>query len=838
MDGDMRRFETLLSRYENTVTVKKRIRDMVVLARQDLIIDAPFLHLDLISCRNLLTYLNPDMQAKLLSLFQYILNPKGLLFLGQSGSRYGQTHLFDPVDQRWRIYRRSETQARRLPALMRGRHAAQLAWRKDKCAPRDSVCALNVREFMTSLVDLFDCSGVLVDERGNITYVQGDVSPYFKFPEGSIGEYFNAVDIARPQMRPMLQSMLHRVAVGAGAITSNTIVLGDNGSERGVRIRIGPFPAKEAGCRRLIVFSPVALSNAAIASDASLEPGDPRRVAQLENALAETREQLQDTVEELETSTENLQTVNEELQTANEELQATNEELETSNGESQASNEELSTVNDELRAKSEETEKLLDDLKLSEKRNRLLVDELNQLVIKRTVALETTEEAVQEASEEQQLAEEKVRRLSKVFMDSSDPIIIEDLDTTILDASRAAEEAYGFTRAELIGQSIRKLIPQGQHVSAEELRRRCLAGETIRNWEGIRRDRTGGHQPVLVTAFALKGGHEKPESIATIAKDIAKIKDLQQEMERRANQLARLTNELTLAEQRERRRLARILHDHLQQLLAGAKLKLEMLRDEHVETGKSELQSALQMIMESLKASRSLSAELSPPVLYQHGLDKALDWLARWMHETHGLRVDLNLDPAAAPAKEELKILLFESVRELLFNVVKHAQTRSARVDMLCHDNLTRIVIVDTGEGFDPEGLWRGESDEETGFGLINIRERLQLIGGAFEIQSRPGKGTTVILTAPVEKSVCIESTYLDNCAKSAAGRPVRQRTAQQSARTRPGKTKVMLVDDHTVLRTGLSAMLSKFGDIEIAGQAANGEEAVALARETRPDVS
>jgi PAS domain S-box-containing protein len=424
-----------------------------------------------------------------------------------------------------------------------------------------------------------------------------------------------------------------------------------------------------------------------------------------------------------------------------------------------------------------------------------------------------------------------------VFMDSSDPILIEDPDTTILDANRAAEEAYGYTRAELIGQSIRKLIPDQRHAAAEEMRRRCLAGETIRNWEGIRRDRNGGHQPVLVTAFALTGGHGQPESIATIAKDIAKIKELQQEMERRAHQLARLTSELTLAEQRERRRLARILHDHLQQLLAGAKLKLEMLRDEQAETGNSELQSALQMIMESLKASRSLSAELSPPILYQHGLDKALEWLARWMGETHGLQVDLNLDPAAAPAKEELKILLFESVRELLFNVVKHAKTRSARVDMTCHDSLSRIIVGDTGSGFDPEGLWRGALDAETGFGLINIRERLQLIGGDFEIQSHPGKGTTVTLTAPVQKSVLIGLRGPENGAESAAGPPVQQLVVQQHARLRTGKIKVMLVDDHTVLRTGLAAMLSKSGAIEIAGQAANGEEAVALARNARPDV-
>lgn len=837
LNSDMERFESAFVRCEHTITVKKHIREMVVVARQDLMKDAPFLHLDLISCRNVLTYVDNGMQHKLLSLFHYLLDPKGLLFIGQSESINARTDLFDAADPQWKIYRRREMPTRGLPLLMQDRHHAQLVRQNETSTPRDENRIWKAGELVDSLVELLDCCGVLTDEQANILYVRGDVSPYFKFPEGSIHERLNAVEMSRPPIRFVLQSMLHRFDRKGGAVTSSVIDLGDNGNRRDIRIKIGPVSGKETGDCRLIVFIPAEMPPQSAFADDSPETPDPQRTVQLEQALADTREQLKNTVAELETSTEELQLLNEELQTANEELQATNEELETSNEELQASNEELNTVNDELRAKSEEADKFLQDLKKSELRNRLLVDELEILVKKRTAALEKTVQALRDASEEQRRTEGKLRRLSKVFMDSSDPIIIEDLNTTILDANRAAEEAYGFTRAELIGQSIKKLIPRRRHAPAEELRRRCLAGETVRNWEGLRCDRAGNHYPALVTAFALKGNHEAPESIATIAKDISKIKSMQQEMERRANQLARLTNELTLAEQRERHRLAKVLHDHLQQLLAGAKLKIDMLRMEHSGSVRSDLQSALQMITESLKTSRSLSAELSPPVLYQHGLDKALEWLARWMRETHGLNVELNLDPAAAPEKEELRILLFESVRELLFNVVKHAETRSVRLEMMRRDKHSRIIVSDAGSGFDPQGMWTRDMGDEMGFGLFNIRERLQLIGGAFEIDSRPGNGTTVTLTAPLQKNVCAASLRpgIDPDAASASLAP--SPSPRRQIEIQPGKIRVMLVDDHAVVRNGLSAMLAKHKRIEIAGEAADGEEAVALARRIRPDV-
>jgi two-component system CheB/CheR fusion protein len=145
------------------------------------------------------------------------------------------------------------------------------------------------------------------------------------------------------------------------------------------------------------------------------------------------------------------------------------------------------------------------------------------------------------------------------------------------------------------------------------------------------------------------------------------------ELDQRNRQLARLTSELTLAEQRERRRLAEVLQDHLQQQLAGARLNLEMACAEAAPD--AAVRTAYDLVTHSLETSRTLSAELSPPVLYLHGLTEAFKWLSRWMEKTQNLCVDLHVGLKTDPAQEELKILLFQSVRELLFNVVKHAGT-------------------------------------------------------------------------------------------------------------------------------------------------------------------
>jgi len=222
---------------------------------------------------------------------------------------------------------------------------------------------------------------------------------------------------------------------------------------------------------------------------------------------------------------------------------------------------------------------------------------------------------------------------------------------------------------------------------------------------------------------------------------------------RRAVQLRALASELTLTELRERRRLAEILHDHLQQLLYAARLNLGSLRHRLPEGDLAETVERIDALLDqALTESRTLTVELSPPVLYASGLKGALEWLARHMEQTCGLVVEFEADPRAEPDSEDVRILLFQSVRELLFNVVKHAGARRARVAMAkSSDSRLRLVIADEGNGFDAEKL-KTDGAAAAGFGLFSIGERLELLGGSMEVESAPGQGTRVTIHAPCRR--------------------------------------------------------------------------------------
>ncbi len=218
-------------------------------------------------------------------------------------------------------------------------------------------------------------------------------------------------------------------------------------------------------------------------------------------------------------------------------------------------------------------------------------------------------------------------------------------------------------------------------------------------------------------------------------------------------QLRKLAMELTQAEELERKRLAVMLHDNVQQYMAAVMMKISLLdskmpADEHARCA----QGALALLGEALESSRSLTVSLCPPVLLEAGLMPGLRWLAEWMRDKHGLIVDVSGDDTRS-LPGPLCSLLFQAVRELLFNIVKHSGVNKAtvRVD---HPNAKtlRIVVSDIGKGF-PAGESR-IGITSSGFGLFHLRERLAYIGGTFEVASEPGKGTCVTLTVPAIDSV------------------------------------------------------------------------------------
>jgi PAS domain S-box-containing protein len=306
-----------------------------------------------------------------------------------------------------------------------------------------------------------------------------------------------------------------------------------------------------------------------------------------------------------------------------------------------------------------------------------------------------------------------------------------------------------------------------------------------------------------------------------------------EELEKRALQLQRLTLELSQAEDRERRRLAEVLHDDLQQLLVGAKLHLNILANR---TGDDEeltdvVGQVRTLITESIDKSRGLSHELSPPLLQQGGLSEALAWLAQQMRTTCGLAVQVDASGDAEVGSEALRTFVYKAAQEMLFNVVKHARVKRARVELRRLSGYVRLVVSDEGQGFDTRQLTeRGGA----GFGLFSIRERVQLLGGWMKFKSTPGKGSVFVLAIPDSAAAAVTSD-VDAIGADAALRSMVQAPAVRHLGSR--RIRVLLVDDHKVMRQGIAALLDEEPDIEVVGQAGNGRDAVTLAGQLHPDV-
>jgi PAS domain S-box-containing protein len=322
--------------------------------------------------------------------------------------------------------------------------------------------------------------------------------------------------------------------------------------------------------------------------------------------------------------------------------------------------------------------------------------------------------------------------------------------------------------------------------------------------------------------------------------DITERRRIENELQRahedlaeRAAQLRALAGELTLSEQRERRRLAKVLHDHLQQLLVGAKFRTAIVArmgDELIRQAAAEIEHLLD---ESITASRSLTAELSPPILHEAGLAAAVAWLARWMADRHGLRVSLSVEEGLPDLPEDVRVLLFESVRELLFNAVKHAHVAAAYVAIRRTASARiQITVSDAGPGFDPSALKKA-GETGGGFGLFGIRERLELVGGRLAIDSAPGKGSRITLMAPLGKLVAAAPPAVTAAPRAARTRP----EAKAHAPVAGSQISVLIADDHAVVREGLRRLLDQERDIRIVGEAADGREAVEMTGELQPDV-
>lgn len=366
----------------------------------------------------------------------------------------------------------------------------------------------------------------------------------------------------------------------------------------------------------------------------------------------------------------------------------------------------------------------------------------------------------------------------------------------------------------------------------------------------------GGNEQIFVILAAMKLPDETVFHLT--ATDISKLhharkelirsrKDLDSRIQKRTGRLRSLARELTLAEERERRRIANLVHDNLQQLLVAVLLNIGATKTQnHSYQILKDLESIELMTKECVDITRSLASELSPSILHQCGLAAGFGWLRDWFTEKYGFDLEVCADESLMP-EEDVSITLFQCVREIVFNAVKHSSVKAARLTMNCDDNsFVNISIDDQGAGFDVDALvsqdsWKG------GFGLFSVRERVELLGGVMLIESVPGQGSCITLRFPVELLKCSgngnrdENTNLGKEALDEARDEIIAASGSveiaRSAESGPLRYRVILADDHSMVRQGLVRVFRDEADFEVVGEAANGKEALEMARGQEPDI-
>jgi PAS domain S-box-containing protein len=429
------------------------------------------------------------------------------------------------------------------------------------------------------------------------------------------------------------------------------------------------------------------------------------------------------------------------------------------------------------------------------------------------------------------------RELTLLLETAAQGIVSVDAQGVIATANRAFERMFGWGPGELIGQSIEQLLPSAvreSHAAAPD--------------EGVRGGRphlTGQRKDGSVFPIEVSLNH-MPTSVG--GRTFAFLTDITErqraalaleqrtaELEDRTKQLSQMAWDLTLAEHHAREQIAKTLHDGLQQLLVIVSLNLDVQLKREAEGGGTRntvLSDAKRNLDEAIAAARSLSRELFPPVLHRSGLPAALAWLANWTREKYRLDVEVVADPRADSTRSDLRTLLYESTRELLFNAVKHAKVDRVSLELaLDADDHLCVTVTDRGVGFKPESLDDRWKTGQVGWGLFSIRERLTLLGGRFDVESAPGRGTQVRLVAPRGAARGASVTLPAVIPQPAVPSAIDDKLASAD------RLRILIVDDHAAVRNALRQMLHERPQLQVVGEASDGIEAVVQARRLRPDV-
>lgn len=890
--------------------IRKLVRERIVFACHNVLQDPPFSHVQLITCRNLLIYLQRDIQKQVIAMFHYALKEDGYLVVGSAETV--ESDLFQCVDKQYGLYRRRSVPKRK-PAAPAVRPPSPDARSHEhteapRITPGESYGALHEH-----VVELYAPPSILINPNGELVHYSVQAGRFLQWPGGTPSN--NIFQLLPEPLKFELRTALLTARDDGGSYRSRPIDITLEGKPCQVLLRVQRIDQPRISGYFLAMFDEIDIATKHEPKGEST-PSD-ANTRDLEAELTQTKKRMHILVEEYEATQEHNQAYNEELESTNEELRSTMEELETSKEEMQSINEELATLNQENFHKVEELKQLSGDLK-----NLLTATHIATVFLDRDMRImrftpsmaelfdlrdsdrgrsmtdiahhlgyEQIEEDIQSLFKQLSTVEREIcakddqwylvrlqcyrteeDRIEGVVITFTDITSHKQFEREIIAAKNVAEKVVDTVRNPMLalGNDLRVefsnttfseyfKLPQDsikdvlvydldkslwKNTRLRQLLERILPeNRTLDDFE-IEYEPDAGHVRSLVLN-ARKIDHL--DLILVAIEDVTERKQAQHAIERshyllekqvaertkklneQAVSLERLVDNLKFAEQRERKRMVSILHDDLQQVLVAVKMQLELAQAKT--SGKSvsdTLRQAIQGIDESVDITRDLVRQVIPQVLYEQGLVPALRWLSEEMLRRHNLKVEIIADTEDPPLRDADKTLIFESLREILFNIVKHAGVDSALVTLNEDQEGLSITTSDEGCGFDVNS--KAREIERSGFGLLSVDERIESIGGILAIDSAPGKGTEIHLRIPWTTATADD--------KSAQVGQTKELPPAPNNRIKSGKViRVLVADDHALVREGIVQILNPIEHLQVTCEANDGIEAVAGVDRYHPDV-
>ncbi|HKH73107.1 MAG TPA: chemotaxis protein CheB [Vicinamibacterales bacterium] len=850
VDVPEKRLERFFSHESNGYRVRRDLREMMLFAHHNVVKDPPFSHLDLISCRNLLIYLNRTAQERIFETFHFALRPSALLMLGSSESPEGSTELFVPFERAAHLY-----ESRMVTSRVVVPDAPKLVpTRPTRTTESRSVERLAPLEAHHRLLEEYAPPSLIVTEDHAIVHMSPRAAPYLQMSAGEPSR--DLLKLVRPELRAELRTALFQAGKNRISVDVKNIAIVENGTERHVTVIVRPVLRDDDPTRGffLVLFADSDISDGPDHTVRTLDAKPEPFVVQLEEELSRVKAQLRTTIEQYEAQVEEAQASAEEHQAMNEELRSSAEELETSKEEIQSVNEELTTVNQELKIKIEELRLSNNDFQnlinsteiatifldrslrlkfvtpraqdifnllrtdvgrpLSDITTRLVNASLdtdlhlvleqlqpvdrevmttdNRWFLMRIRPYRTTDDRIdgvvlmfqditarRQAEHDVAWSEERLRLLIDSVVDYA--IFTITADGRIQSWNTGAQRMFGYDSDEVIGRPFGMLYTKEDRdagVAADELERARRDGAALDERYHVRSDGT----LIYASGVTTRLGEGSGLGFAKIARDLTaqqgaaealrqahadldkrvaeRTKDLDAAIaDQQAAQIdvVNLLRKVVTAQEDERGRIARNLHDQLGQRLTALRLSLERVQ-EHLkqeEIRDDELERALDLTHIMDQDVGFLSWELRPAVLDHLGLGAALPRYTHEWSEHYSVEVAYNGDSfQPGMLSHEAEVAFYRIAQEALTNVAKHAH--ASRVDVMLEmgEQFVVLVIEDDGVGFDHSD----SRSVERGVGLLGMRERAGLIGAAFQIESRPGEGTSIFVRyrradAPVTQS-------------------------------------------------------------------------------------